>query len=138
MRFLSESGLHTCEVCREKHTVVIQFITLTGEPVICELCFAKGLGIPNIAWQDRWKHEQKAVIMKFRKKPVVIEAVQAEAGNMALLPGVVRDHDREKWVIRTLEGVLEVSPGDWIITGIQGEKYPCKPDIFAQTYEPAE
>lgn len=42
----------------------------------------------------------------------------------------------QKATIRTLEGVMEVSPGDWIITGVNGEKYPCKPDIFEKTYEP--
>lgn len=39
------------------------------------------------------------------------------------------------FMIKTLEGDLKVSPGDWIITGIKGEKYPCKPDIFAESYE---
>jgi hypothetical protein len=38
--------------------------------------------------------------------------------------------------IKTLEGFHEISDGDWIITGIKGERYPCKPDIFAETYEP--
>lgn len=58
--------------------------------------------------------------MKFRKKPVIIEAVQT---NVPL-------------DIETLEGVMHASPGDWIITGVNGEKYPCKPDIFEKTYEP--
>lgn len=40
-------------------------------------------------------------------------------------------------VVETLEGPLHASPGDWIITGVKGETYPCKPDIFAATYEPA-
>ena len=40
--------------------------------------------------------------------------------------------------IETLEGTLHVSPDDWVIRGVQGEFYPCKPDIFEQTYEPAE
>lgn len=40
--------------------------------------------------------------------------------------------------VQTLEGRMFVSPGDWIITGVKGEKYPCKPDVFAQTYEPAD
>ncbi len=40
--------------------------------------------------------------------------------------------------IPTLEGVMKASPGDWIITGVKGEKYPCKPDIFKATYEPVE
>lgn len=73
---------------------------------------------------------------RFRKKPVVIEAVRAELGQMSLLPGVIRTDG--KWVIRTLEGDMEVAPGDWVITGVKGEHYPCKPDIFAATYEPAQ
>jgi hypothetical protein len=40
--------------------------------------------------------------------------------------------------IDTLEGTMTADPGDWIITGVHGERYPCKPDIFALTYEPVE
>ncbi len=58
--------------------------------------------------------------MKFRKKPVVVDAYQT---------------DREM-NIETLEGVMHAEPGDWIITGVNGERYPCKPDIFEKTYEP--
>lgn len=58
--------------------------------------------------------------MKFRKKPVVVEAFQAI----------------ETMIIHTLEGDMKADPGDWIITGVKGEQYPCKPDIFEQTYEP--
>ena len=58
--------------------------------------------------------------MKFRKKPVVVDAYQT---------------DREM-NIETLEGVMHTEPGDWIITGVNGERYPCKPDIFEKTYEP--
>lgn len=81
---------------------------------------------------------------KFRKKPVVIEAVQWHPG--AHVDGVTEQvHDAGLgtepsgfgWV-NTLEGPLKVRPGDWIITGVKGEKYPCKPDIFAATYEPVE
>ena len=61
-------------------------------------------------------------IKKFRKKPVVVEAYQTD----------------KKEVIHTLEGDVIASPGDWIITGINGEKYPCKPDIFEETYEKVE
>lgn len=59
---------------------------------------------------------------KFRKKPIVIEAYQT---------------DREM-VIHTLEGDHHASVGDWIITGVNGEQYPCKPDIFNKTYELVE
>ena len=57
--------------------------------------------------------------MKFRKKPVVIEAFQTD----------------KELTIDTLEGTLHASVGDWIITGVAGEIYPCKPDIFEATYE---
>jgi len=79
--------------------------------------------------------------MKFRKKPVVIEAEQwIELTDEPLSPippaphFVLREH-KKHWQIQTLEGWLNISSGDWIIRGIQGEYYPCKPDIFEQTYE---
>ena len=56
---------------------------------------------------------------KFRKKPVVIEAYQTQ----------------EEMDIPTLEGVMHADIGDWIITGVKGEQYPCKPDVFEKTYE---
>lgn len=61
-------------------------------------------------------------IRQYRKKPVVITAWQTDA----------------EMYIKTLEGEMHASPGDWIITGVNGEQYPCKPDIFAKTYEPAD
>ena len=71
--------------------------------------------------------------MKYRKKPVVIEAAQwFKHGDH---PAV---KDMGAPVVLTLEGPLHVTPGDWIITGVKGEHYPCKPDVFAATYEPAE
>lgn len=70
--------------------------------------------------------------MKFRKKPVVIEATQwYKLGDH---PEVKPYNGNFGW-IDTLEGGHIVSPGDWVITGVQGEHYPCKPDIFEQTYE---
>jgi len=56
---------------------------------------------------------------KFKKRPVVVEAYQVE----------------QSVVINTLEGKMLASPGDWIVIGIQGEKYPVKPEIFEMTYE---
>jgi hypothetical protein len=75
--------------------------------------------------------------MKFRKKPVVIEATQWFT--LGDHPAVL-EHDTVYGVgvIETLEGPHLVTPGDWIITGVKGEHYPCKPDIFAMTYEPVE
>ena len=74
--------------------------------------------------------------MKYRKKPIVVEAEQwpvDEPEGFQGIDGVIWQNQRLE--IHTLEGVHEVTPGDWIITGIQGEKYPCKPDIFEETYE---
>lgn len=75
---------------------------------------------------------------KFRKKPVVIDAVQFNrAGDH---PAVVADPSSPTgFGIHTPEHTAikhEVTPGDWIITGVKGEQYPCKPDVFAETYEP--
>lgn len=71
--------------------------------------------------------------MQFRKKPVVIEANQwFKLGDH---PNVKEYNYRFGW-IETLEGGHIVYPGDWIITGVKGEQYPCKPDIFELTYEP--
>ena len=84
--------------------------------------------------------------MRFRKKPVVIEAIQWD-GNLStvekLMEGstcesVEQDLCDPALVIVTLEGRMRAEVGDWIIRGVKGELYPCKPDIFAQTYEVAE
>lgn len=94
--------------------------------------------------------------MKFRKRPVVIEAMQFPG---LPSPGFEREEieamehfdawltanqgDRQckyrgdSVIIPTLEGEMTASPLDWIIKGVQGELYPCKPDIFAATYEAA-
>jgi hypothetical protein len=74
--------------------------------------------------------------MKFRKKPVVIEATQwFEMGDH---PAVLSNAWHGKPYIQTLEGDHIVTPGDWIITGVKGEHYACKPDIFEATYERLE
>lgn len=85
---------------------------------------------------------------KFRKKPVVIEAVQwtGEFYDCDDMPvwlidaeeqRVIFDGELQRKVISTLEGPITASAGDWIVRGVKGELYPCKPDIFAATYEPA-
>jgi len=91
--------------------------------------------------------------MRFRKKPVVVEAAQFTDENHE--PDGVR-RERQPWpddaqfgrqmdakygpmykfFVDTLEGPMEAKVGDWIITNVKGEKYPCKPDIFELTYEP--
>ena len=57
--------------------------------------------------------------MKFRKKPITVEAYQT----------------KKELNIETLEGIMHANKGDWIITGIEGEQYPCKKAIFEKTYE---
>lgn len=72
--------------------------------------------------------------MKYRKKPVVIEATQwFKHGDHPKV--VLNDLDQTKGRIQTLEGWYDVIPGDYIITGVKGEVYPCKSDIFEITYE---
>ena len=76
--------------------------------------------------------------MKYRKKPVIIEATQwFKHGDHPAVERVTSVRPENGW-IETLEGGHRVIPCDWIITGIKGEHYPCKPDIFAATYEPLE
>lgn len=74
----------------------------------------------------------------YRKKPVVVEATQWF--KMGDHPAVKMGHNEmvdNIPYIETLEGPHLVSQGDWIITGVKGEHYPCKPDIFDLTYEDA-
>ena len=104
--------------------------------------------------------------MKYRKKPIVIEAVQwfppgdqrhepsmlsHRKGNAVDPPDYRQSGDifcfcegaspgmgGDTYFIRIERDNVQVHPGDWIITGVKGEKYPCKPDIFAATYEHPE
>ena len=92
--------------------------------------------------------------LRFRKKPVVIEAVQWTGQNLREVFAFTGKHPKwnewfENWKayeayvkandsvfkIVTREGTMDATPGDWIIKGVKGEFYPCKPDIFAATYE---
>lgn len=88
--------------------------------------------------------------MRYRKRAITVDAVQLTTDNVTgveafingkaeskTLPGPGRG-THEGVVIHTLEGDMLASWGDWIIRGISGEYYPCKPDIFEATYEPVE
>lgn len=94
-------------------------------------------------------------VKKFRKKPVVIEALKWTVTNVAEMKDFVGDSgiydlvDDDRWVdgfsvpwfdlsIKTLEGVMKANIGDYIIKGVNGEFYPCKADIFEKTYEEAD
>ena len=84
--------------------------------------------------------------MKYRKKPIVIEAIQWNGINLEELKWFMKEQFKDVTVselsfelqIPTLEGTMTVSLGDYIIRGVNGEYYPCKPDIFQKTYEKAE
>lgn len=91
---------------------------------------------------------------RYRKKPVVIEAIRYQPGagcncaEVARFMGLDPDDSAAcvdgadctglPWSIDTLEGSMRADQGDWIIRGVAGEFYPCKPDIFDATYEPAD
>ena len=84
--------------------------------------------------------------MKFRKKPVVIDAVQWTGDNLGeVFDGLNMQHMELRSIypgaasgmlyVRTLEGEMRADKNDWILRGVRGELYPCKPDIFSETYE---
>lgn len=84
--------------------------------------------------------------MNYRKKPIVIQAVQWD-GKLTTIeplmagsnqPTVEQELCDPALIIQTLEGRMRAEVGDWIIRGVKGELYPCKPDIFAATYEPVK
>lgn len=80
------------------------------------------------------------MIKKYVKKPVVIEAVQWTGLNMIEIANFIPNGKRYEFdgdvcIIQTLEGVMTASKGDYIIKGVKGEFYPCKPDIFEETYK---
>lgn len=87
-------------------------------------------------------------VRKFKKKPLVVEAIQFTGFNSELCEEFIGD-DRaimytehftkaKRLIIPTLEGDMNASIGDWIIKGVTGEFYPCKPDVFAATYDEEE
>ena len=94
--------------------------------------------------------EWKRGAAKFRKKPVTVEAIRYDGtveGNRLIIDWTrgsstpafmnVDGEPRDALKIHTLEGDHTVSPGDFVIRGVQGEHYPCKPDIFLASYDPA-
>jgi hypothetical protein len=75
--------------------------------------------------------------MKYRKKPMVIEATQwfKHGDHPAVVPDPIGHPLHHFFGVHTLEGFMKVTQGDYIITGVVGETYPCKPEIFEMTYE---
>ena len=97
----------------------------------------------EVAELRRYKEEQEEKenpkVRQYRKKPVVIEAIRfttVEALKKAFPDISVYEKNKvEKVYIQTLEGKMEISEWDYIIKGIKGEYYPCKPDVFEESYE---
>jgi hypothetical protein len=83
------------------------------------------------------ERETMLLMGRYLKKQVVVEAVQwfKHGDHPAVIPQPAED---SVGCIETPEGNLRVEPGDWVITGVAGENYPCKPDIFEQLYVPAD
>lgn len=81
----------------------------------------------------------------FRSKPVAVQAIQFAPNCVGhfvslfskgvVIRGIENDEGEVQYCIETLEGFMNVNPGDWIIKGVAGEYYPCKDEIFKQTYE---
>lgn len=79
-------------------------------------------------------------MQKYRKLPVVVEALQFN-GDTTPFETIIpcgKYHDDGTFSIETLEGLMKVNVGDYVIKGVKGEFYPCKPEIFTQTYELVE
>lgn len=78
---------------------------------------------------------------KFLSRPVVKEAVQFTGENQDEIQAFCPDIEKDPgggMMVRTLEGAMYISPGDWVIKSVRGEFYPCKPDVFERTYDPLD
>jgi hypothetical protein len=119
-----------------------------GEQIVCGICRGSGNSQERQKQiMDRFHEIRKTIRMaKFRKKPVVIDAVLWDGTNFDLIrefanrgqSGVQVRYDEGNLIIDTLEGKMTALPGDMIIRGVKGEYYPCKPDIFQATYDAVE
>jgi hypothetical protein len=88
----------------------------------------------------RNKNVFKEKKVKYRKRPVVVEAIQWTGKNLSEIETLggtrkITVDPKNKLLIKTMEGVMTANIKDWIIKGVKGELYPCKPDIFKSTYE---
>lgn len=92
--------------------------------------------------------KRKTMNLNYRKKPIVVHAWQFTRANYEKgVPALFCVSEVELWIrhggsiiggcVHTLEGEMKISENDWIIHGVRGEYYPCKPDVFAASYEPA-
>ena len=102
-----------------------------GGPAIWYVHFVQSIG--------RWL---PLTFLKFRKKPIVIEAIQWQGDNLGQVLAFTAGRgapyitfEEGQLLVNTREGTMRADKDDWIIRGVKGEFYPCKPDIFAETYD---
>ena len=93
-------------------------------------------GLRNLN-SDVFREHAQSRVRRFQKKPVEIKAMRFFEGyrDEAMAWSGAKDGGYRKLIIETLEGDMTVYEGDWIIQGVEGEFYPCKPDIFEKTYQ---
>lgn len=142
-----------CPLCKNELQPVLQergsvlnedqFAAVRAGDYYCTRCPDNGRG--NTGYRYFWARELApsavSLVRKYRKKPVVIEAIQV--GPMSIdacvefCQGKMKSHPLAGCVIETLEGNMTVNIGDYIIKGVKGEFYPCRNDIFLATYDEA-
>lgn len=111
----------------------------------------QAVGSPKVASKSDSLPSDPDAVGRYRKLPVTVEAIRYTPGTNCtavaeflgdspddLTCAEEADHEQTEYAIATLEGVMHASPGDYIIRGVHGEHYPCKPDIFEATYERAD
>lgn len=74
--------------------------------------------------------------MRYRKLPVEVDAEQFKIASLPWPTGVIKLENQDIYVIETLNGSVPITDGEWVVTGVENEKYPCKDTIFHKTYEP--
>lgn len=101
----------------------------SGERYPCSVCKQN--------YTDKW--EPMGHIKRYKTKPCEIEAIQWDGSNVEEIKNFIGEYFKAKTIegiyIRTLEGVMRARVGDYIIKGLRGEFYPCKPDVFEKKYE---
>jgi hypothetical protein len=143
LRRIAERGKHNLERNNFEFTVLENQCLETFIHLLDEIERLKILSqVTESKSVIRRREQQENKMSKFRKKPVVIEAMQyiyaKNSKECEVFCPAIRYTETGGMLIPTLEGDHLVSPNDWIIKGVKGEYYPCKPDVFEMTYEPVE
>lgn len=134
--------LHLRKIDLSDKVLVLNIGGYYGSSTRREIAYALSQGKPVAFLEKDMRWRKKPVVIdavQFRGTPESVEEVRQFAGQDFNAPSLDGKEDgQHALVIPTLEGEHRASPGDWIIRGVKGEYYPCKPDIFEQTYEAVE